>query len=350
MWFKKTIVLILILAIAIPLKYRSTDPKYLIVRCLHSIFTIKHWFVQSELSAEYRAFESLFRLKPIPKPDPSIDPLPLIKTIRPRFLLGTLIPKPSQCQIRNETIEHNGHTVETYWVHHHSQQKIDRIVFYLHGGGFIMGDIHGYSGIECYLSELLNMPIIHIEYRLSPEHHLPAAVDDALAVYQFLIRNNIKSSQIIIMGDSAGGGLALLTVQKLISQQLPTPRAIVCLSPITDFTMTSESYQRNARVDVMLSYDYVKWIVRQAIGVQQQSQIGPLFESLSHFPPMYISVGTAEVMEDDSRKLVDKARAEGVDVTFDVGLHMMHGYPAFVLYFPEAREAMTKIALWIRNV
>lgn len=191
-----------------------------------------------------------------------------------------------------------------------------------------MGDIHGYSGIECYLSELFNMSIVHIEYRLSPEHRLPAAVDDAVAVYHYLMEKNIQPSQMFMMGDSAGGGLALLTVQNLISHHLSVPRGIICLSPITDFTMTSDSYKRNAHVDVMLSYDYVKWIVRQAIG-DQKSLTGPLFGSFTNFPPTYISVGTAEVMEDDSRKLVEKLRVSGNDVTFEVGSHMMHGYSAF---------------------
>lgn len=150
MLFAKCFVLILILTIAIPLRYGSTDPKYLLVRCIHSILSIKHSLISDpnrpELSADYRAFESLFRLKPIPKPDPTIDPLPLIKSIRPRFLIGTLIPKPTQCQIKKETIEHNGHTVDTYWVHHRQINPLtptDHLLLYLHGGGFIMGDIHG---------------------------------------------------------------------------------------------------------------------------------------------------------------------------------------------------------------
>lgn len=196
------------------------------------------------------------------------------------------------------------------------------------------------------------MTLLHVEYRLSPEHRLPTAVDDAMIVYRGLLRQNILPSQLFIMGDSAGGTLTLLTVQAILNQQLPVPRGILTLSPLTDFSMTSESYQRNSLTDVMLSYDYVKWLAKQATDSQQSELspiISPLFGSFAGFPPMYVSFGTAEVLEDDSRHLVKKAQEAGVDVTFEVGVHMMHGYPGFFLYYPEASAALNHMKKWIEK-
>ncbi len=98
-----------------------------------------------------------------------------------------------------------------------------------------------------------------MEYRLSPEHPLPAAVDDAVAIYRALLHNNIPSSQLLFMGNSAGGGLALLTVQALLARELPVPRGVIAISPWTDISMSSESYTRNEKNDVLLTTDSAKW-------------------------------------------------------------------------------------------
>lgn len=148
---KTLILFIALVAIVIPLRYGSTNPKYLIIRLLHSALSLKHPFISDplrpEVSDEYRAFENLFRLRSVSKPDPSADALPLIKKIRSKFLLRTLLPKPSQCQVKKEIFEYDGHTVDTYWVHHRqvssTPKEVDHILIYLHGGGFIMGDIEG---------------------------------------------------------------------------------------------------------------------------------------------------------------------------------------------------------------
>jgi monoterpene epsilon-lactone hydrolase len=214
----------------------------------------------------------------------------------------------------------------------------------------------GYSGIECHLSKLFNMSVLHVEYRLSPEHPLPTAVEDTVAVYHALFRKNISSTQLFIMGDSAGGGLALLTVQAIINRQLPVPQGVIALSPWTDLSLSSESYTRNHLTDVMLSTEYIQWMAKLVMGTKYSDLsatspvFSPLFGSFEGFPPMYINVGTAEIIEDDSRRAVKKAQEAGVDVTFEIGLHMMHGYPAFFLYFPEARAELDNIKKWIQKV
>jgi acetyl esterase/lipase len=197
-----------------------------------------------------------------------------------------------------------------------------------------------------------------LEYRLCPEHALPAGVDDAVALYNALLRQNISSSQLIFMGDSAGGGLCLLTVQALLTRQLDLPRGVIVLSPWADLTASGESYKRNRQVDVMFRdmKDDGGSTVKLMLGANPSQLsadnpiVSPLFGSFEGFPPMYINVGTAEILEDDSRQVLKKAQEAGVDVTFEVGLHLMHCYPLFFPYYPEARNTLNNIRNWIQTI
>ncbi|CAF0969555.1 unnamed protein product [Adineta steineri] len=361
-FLKKLVLFILIVAIAIPLRYGSTDPKYLCVRLLHSILTLKHSLVSDQarptLSTNYRAFENMLKMMPSPELDTSADPLTVIIGIRSSFDMNSLIPKPSECQIKKEVFEHDGHVVDGYWVNYPPkdiQKHSDKILLYFHSGGYFLGDIHSFSGFECRLSQIFNVTILHLEYRLCPEHPLPAAVDDAVVIYRALLRQNISSSQLIVMGDSSGGGLALLAVQALIAHQLPVPRGVIVLSPVTDLSMSSESYIRNQHTDISPQFDK-NWYIALLLGSNHaqlspdDSRFSPLFGSFKGFPPMYINVGTAEKMEDDSRRVWKKAKEANVDVTFEEGLHMTHIYPVFFLYYSEARNTIDNINKWIQTI
>jgi epsilon-lactone hydrolase len=205
------------------------------------------------------------------------------------------------------------------------------------------------------LSRLLNVTLLHLEYRLVPEHPLPAAVDDALTMYQALLHHGVPSSRLAIMGDSAGGGLTLLTVQALLARNLPVPRAIVTMSPWADFSSSGKSYTRNELTDVMLPVESLMWGSQQAFGpnhakISRDNPLySPLFGSFKGFPPMYVTVGTAELLEDDSRQVADKAKREGVDVTLEAGEHLMHVHPLFFDYFPEARNTLDNIHQWLET-
>jgi acetyl esterase/lipase len=195
-----------------------------------------------------------------------------------------------------------------------------------------------------------------LEYRLCPEYPLPAAVDDAVALYRALLLENIKPSELMIMGDSAGGGLTLLTVQAVIAHQLPVPRGVIVLSPVTDLSMSGESQTRNRPIDVMARLDITDRLMEHYLASNSSqfpansSVISPLFGSFKGFPPMYINVGTAEVLEDDSRRVSKKAEEAGIDVTFEIGLHMMHVYPVFFPYFAEARNTLDNINKWFQTI
>ena len=147
---KKLTIVILIFAVAIPLRYGSTDPKYIIFRLLHSALSLKHSLIadpaRPTLSTEYRAFEEILRLKPLIKIAPSSDPLIFVQKVRESMSDGSLYPKSSQCSITKEVFEQNGHSVDTYWINNHQdnvQKHTDRLMIYLHGGGYLAG------GIDC---------------------------------------------------------------------------------------------------------------------------------------------------------------------------------------------------------
>lgn len=195
-----------------------------------------------------------------------------------------------------------------------------------------------------------------MEYRLCPEHPLPAGVDDAIALYRALIDQKISSSQIMIMGDSAGGGLALLTIQALIKHQLPIPRGVIVLSPWTDLSASGESYKRNRAIDIMFrNTGEDDGMVKLMLGpnpsglLANDSLFSPLFGSFEGFPPMYITVGTAEILQDDARGVLKRGEQAGINVTFEEGLHLMHIYPIFYPYYPEARQTLDRIRTWIES-
>jgi hypothetical protein len=146
---KKLAIFVLIAAIAIPLRYGSVNPQYLSLRFLHSVLTLKNSLLSDTarptLSAGYRAFENILRMKPIVEQDPLVDPIIMIKKLRANSVMGIIIPKPSQCQVNKEIFQHDGHSLDTYWVNYHTrkfQRKSDKILLYFHGGGYIASDVH----------------------------------------------------------------------------------------------------------------------------------------------------------------------------------------------------------------
>jgi epsilon-lactone hydrolase len=203
------------------------------------------------------------------------------------------------------------------------------------------------------LSRRFNITVVHLEYRRPPEHPLPAAVDDAVVLYRALLRDGISPSRLAIMGDSAGGGLALLTIQAILARRLPKPGAVITLSPWTDLSLSGESNLRNRPLDVIVRNASLDWIVDQVLGPNHahlsrtDPVYSPLFGSFKDFPPLYVTVGTSEVLEDDSRRAVDRARQEGVDVTFEIGEHMMHIHPMLFAYFHEASDSLDNIGRWL---
>ena len=230
-------------------------------------------------------------------------------------------------------------------------QKI-RSYRFLHGGGYIEGSLNSHQDIAMRIGRAAKARVLLIDYRLAPEDPFPTAVEDAVKSYKWLIENQkILPNKIVIAGDSAGGGLTLVTLIKLRDDNIGLPAAGVCLSPWTDVALTSESLIRNAKVDPFLKYYDIVFMADLYVGDNDPKNpyISPLYADLHDLPPILIQVGTAEIIEDDSVRFAEKAKKAGVDVKLEVFDDMIHVFQAFADWAPEGQDGIDKIGAFIKE-
>ena len=261
--------------------------------------------------------------------------------------LTSLVKGPKDVDL--EHIDING--MAAVWI---SSPEVDsnKVVLYLHGGGYILGSLNSHKDIAMRIGRAAKARVLLVDYRLAPEDPFPAAVEDAVKSYKWLIENqNIVPNKIVIAGDSAGGGLTLVTLIKLRDDNISLPAAGVCLSPWTDVALTSESLIRNAKVDPFLKlYDLV-FMADLYVGDNDPKNpyISPLYADLHDLPPILIQVGTADSVEDDSVRFAEKAKKAGVDVKLEVFDDMIHVFQAFADMAPEGQDAIDKIGEYIQE-
>jgi acetyl esterase/lipase len=185
---------------------------------------------------------------------------------------------------------------------------------------------------------------------LAPEHPYPAALEDSLQAFRWLLDQGIKPSNIVFVGDSAGGGLCLATLLALRDQGTSLPAAAVAYSPVTDFKCTGESHQ--TKIKICLSPEGMAQALAKHYAGEEDpglSYISPLYGELQGLPPLLIYAGEDETLRDDSIRFAAKAKDEGVDITLRLGEGMFHCYPAMAPLFPEATEAMNEICAFIKR-
>jgi len=224
----------------------------------------------------------------------------------------------------------------------------ERIILYFHGGGYVMGSSRGHRAIVAKFVKESGVNALTFDYRLAPEHPFPAALNDSVKVYSWLLSQEISPSNIVFVGDSAGGGLCLATLLSVRDRNIPLPAAAVALSPWTDLNCTGESYNRK---DPLAPEGSWQVFGKYYAGDHDRSQplISPLCGDLKELPPLVISVGEDENMLDDSTRFAEKARISGVEVTLQVGKGMVHCYPALSPLFPEAKNAVKDICTFIKS-
>jgi acetyl esterase/lipase len=219
-------------------------------------------------------------------------------------------------------------------------------VFYLHGGGYVIGSAQDYREMTSHIGRAAGARVLVVDYRLAPEHPFPAAVDDAVAAYRWLLATGASPGSIVIAGDSAGGGLTMATLLALRDAGTTLPAAGVCMSPWVDLECTGESMTTKADVDPVVQRE-------GAIGMADMYLAGqdirlplasPLRGDLRGLPPLLIQVGTRETLLDDSTRLAERARAAGVDVTIDTVEGAPHVWQVFSSFLPEGRDAIDRIA------
>ncbi len=231
-----------------------------------------------------------------------------------------------------------------------SQATKEKIILYFHGGGYVSGTCRAHRSIVAKFVKCSEIGALLFEYRLAPEHPYPAALDDSVTVYRWLLSQDVSPSNIVFVGDSAGGGLCLATLLALRDQGIPLPAAAVPYSPVTDFKCTGESYRTKAKV-CLSPEGMTPAIAKHYAGDKDPglSYISPLYGDLHGLPPLLIYVGEDETLLNDSTRFAEKAKAAGIDVTLRVGEGMFHCYPAMAPLFPEATQAMDEICTFIKT-
>jgi len=197
--------------------------------------------------------------------------------------------------------------------------------------------------------------VVAVDYRLAPEHRFPAAHDDALdalnAIHARCEEMAIDPARLGVGGDSAGGGLALTTILRVRQDGLPLPAATMPISPWLDMDATGQTFETNAAKDLLVTRDVIQVMAGMFLGEagnRQDPLANPLHADLKGFPPMYIQTGADETLLDDSRKLTDRARKSGVDVTLEIVPEMQHVFQFLAGTAPEADAAIRRLAHWVR--
>ena len=227
--------------------------------------------------------------------------------------------------------------------HHH--------VLYLHGGGYVAGSVSHYRDFLWRIATATRSHVLCPDYRLAPEHPFPAAVDDAFTAYRWLLADGADPRHIVMMGDSAGGGLVLATLLRLRDEGIALPAAAVMLSPWTDLAMSGGSLQFNAQADPALSPERVRYAAELYLaGADPRNPYAsPLYGDPTGLPKSLIQVGSDEIQLDDSVRMADKMRAAGCEVDLQIWTRMPHAWQLFAGYLPESKRAIEQIGAFVQR-
>lgn len=227
----------------------------------------------------------------------------------------------------------------------------DRVLFYIHGGGFVFGSPSTHSAMAASLAQRIGARAVMPKYRLAPEAPFPAAPDDVRAAWDGLIASGVKPANVVIGGDSAGGALAFGLVAQLCAQGAEKPGAVFGLSPLSDLTFSGESFSTNAQADVVLPAERAAEMTELFLRGQSGETpcVSPLFGDFVGAPPAWITVGDTEILLDDARRLAARITAQGGLAELVVVHDLPHVWPLFHNILPQARQTIDELAQWIRR-
>lgn len=228
--------------------------------------------------------------------------------------------------------------------------RADRVVLYLHGGGFSLGSARSHHDLAARLSAVARCRVVVLEYRRVPEFGFPAPVEDAVAAARCLIESGVSPGQTIFAGDSAGGGLVLSTMLALRAANEPLPAGGVLLSPWVDLSATLPSYESNAERDPQNDRGMLRAVARRYLGEASASDpiASPLLADLRGLPPLLVQVGDREVILDDSRELARRVRESGGSVDLEIHPGMVHVFQQLSA-LPEASRALDTIGAFMET-
>ena len=218
------------------------------------------------------------------------------------------------------------------------------MVLYFHGGVYVLGDAFQAAGLAAQVARRTRATVISVDYRLAPEHPYPAAVDDALAAYQALLRAGTAPARIAFAGESAGGGLAIATLVNARDHGLPLPAAALVMSPYADLTLAGATMDTKRAADPLLSRENLQARVGDYTAGHDPALalISPVFADLSGLPPLIIQAGTHEVLLDDAVRLARQAATADVQVTLDITPGVPHVFQAYYPILDQAAAALDR--------
>jgi acetyl esterase/lipase len=259
--------------------------------------------------------------------------------------LGTMFPTPDD--VAHETVSVGG--VPAEWSDPPGAAK-DRVILYVHGGGYVIGSIASHRHLVAALARAAGTRALALDYRLAPEHPFPAAVDDALAGYRFLLASGFSADRIAVAGDSAGGGLTVATLLAAREAGLPQPACGFCISPWVDLEGLGESMTTKAAVDPMVQKDGLGGMAGEYLGgaSPRNPLAAPLHADLTGLAPLLIHVGSAETLLDDATRLAARAAGADVDVRLESWPDMIHVWHFFHPMLSEGRDAIAVAGDYIR--
>ena len=227
----------------------------------------------------------------------------------------------------------------------------DRVILALHGGGFATGSMYTHRKLFGHLAKAVNVRVLAVDYRRSPEHVHPAPVEDVVSAFGWLLDQGIKPSRVAFTGDSAGGGLVVTAMLLARDQGLPLPAAGMPLSPWFDYEATGASQETNAETDKLLGKEFVLALAGMFLGESgdpHDPYVNPLYGNLAGLPPMFLQVSDAETLLDDSRSFTEHARRAGVEVRLDVVPGQQHTFQMAAGRSAIADDAIRRLADWVR--
>jgi acetyl esterase/lipase len=231
------------------------------------------------------------------------------------------------------------------------RSQSDRFVLYLHGGAYRLGSPANYRNFTWRIAAVARARVLALDYRLAPEHPFPAALDDAVSAYHWLLANAAEPKKLAVFGDSAGGGLALALMLKLRDAGTPLPAVAVALSPWTDLALTGPSLRLNDQADPMLNADDLPHFASEYLNGANPDDpyASPLYGNPTGLPPTLFQVGSDEILRDDTLRMAEKMAAAGCQVTVELWPRMPHVWHLLAPVIPEAGAALKKIGAFIER-
>jgi len=260
--------------------------------------------------------------------------------------IGDRFPAPETATV--EPLEVAGCKAE--WVYDPASDE-GRVMLYVHGGGYVQGSLHTHRNMVYKIAKAIGGRVLNLDYRLAPEHPYPAAVDDTVAAWKWLLDQGVDPAKASFGGDSAGGGLVVAALMAARDQDLPLPGCGCCISPWTDLIGTGRTMETKAAEDPMVNRDALEFFAGLYAGAEDRNHplISPLNGDLSGLPPLLVQVGTAETLLDDSRRLAARARHARVDVDYVEWEGMPHIWHIFAPILAKSRGAIEELGAYVRG-